>query len=295
MNFISQPLITIALPIYNAEKTLACAVASIISQSFQDWELLLLDDGSTDGSLAIANGFLNDQRILVISDKTNLGISARLNQALDMAHGRYFCRMDADDISFPERIEKQFLYLEQHPEIDLCASSVVVFRDDGSLSGVVAVAEQHSQICRRPWNGFHFPHPTWFGKTSWFKLWRYSISANGAEDQLLLYRSFRQSSFAGISDVLLAYREDRRSFKKMLGRRLVFLRAFASAAKEENHFIDCILLLVIQAMKIMADFLNLQLGIYFLRNKLVEVDSVTENTWLKLCKEAVLKKTDNRF
>lgn len=295
MNFISQPLITIALPIYNAEKTLASAVASIIFQSFQDWELLLLDDGSTDGSLAIANGFLNDPRVLVISDKSNLGISARLNQALDMARGRYFCRMDADDVSFPDRIEKQFFYLEQHPKIDLCASAIVIFMNDGRLSGVVSVAQQHSQICRRPWNGFHFPHPTWFGKTSWFKLWRYSVLANGAEDQLLLYRSFRQSNFAGISDVLLAYREDRRSFKKMLGRRLVFLRAIASAAKEGNHFIDYVLLFTIQPMKIMADFLNLQLGIYFLRNKLVEVDSVTENTWLKLCKEMVLKKTDKRF
>lgn len=295
MNSILQPLITIALPIYNAEKTLACAVSSIISQSFEDWELLLLDDGSTDSSLALAQGFLNDPRILVISDKTNLGISARLNQALDMARGRYFCRMDADDISFPGRIEKQFLYLEQHPQIDLCASSVVVFKNDGSLSGVVTVAQHHSQISRRAWNGFHFPHPTWFGKTAWFRLWRYSISASGAEDQLLLYRSFRQSCFAGIPEVLLAYREDSRSLRKMFSRRLVFWRVIATSAAKGNHFVDYALLSVSQSIKIFSDFLNICFGVSFLRNKLVIVDTVTESIWQKLKKEIISNKANDGF
>lgn len=294
MNSFSPPLITIALPIYNAERTLSYAVTSIVSQSFRDWELLLLDDGSTDSSLEIAQSF-NDPRIFIISDKTNQGISARLNHALDIARGRYFCRMDADDISFSHRIEKQFRYLEEHPAIDVCASSVVIFRNDGSLSGIVMVAQQHSEISKRPWNGFHFPHPTWFGKTAWFRRWRYSISANGAEDQLLLYRSFRQSHFAGIPEVLLAYREDSRSFSKMLSRRLIFWRAIASSAAKGNHFVDCLLLSVSQPIKIVSDFLNLRLGIFFLRNKLLSVDPYTESVWQKLQKEVIIKSTDDRF
>lgn len=289
-----SPVITIALPIYNAEKTLSCAIASIVSQSFQDWELLLLEDGSTDSSLVIAQSF-NDPRIVLISDRTNQGISARLNQALDIARGRYFCRMDADDISFPHRLEKQFFYMEQHSAIDLCASSVVVFKNDGTLSGVVAVAQQHAQICRRPWNGFHFPHPTWFGKTAWFRLWRYSIFASGAEDQSLLYRSFRQSHFVGIPEVLLAYREDSRSFRKMLSRRLVFWRAIANSAAKDNHFIDLILLSVTQPLKIFSDFLNLQLGIFFLRNRLVKIDTSTQNSWEELKKEMIAESTGNKF
>lgn len=294
MKTLLAPLITIALPIYNAEKTLSCAISSIIDQSFQDWELLLLDDGSTDSSVAIARSF-SDPRILVVSGQANKGISARLNQALDMARGRYFCRMDADDISFPNRIEKQFLYLEEHPEVDVCATSIVVFKNDLSLSGIVMVAQQHSRISCKPWSGFHFPHPTWFGKTAWFRLWRYSISADGAEDQLLLYRSFRRSCFAGIPEVLLAYREDRRSFTKMLSRRMVFWQAIAGSAAKGHHFVDYVLLSVSQPIKIFSDFLNLQLGIFFLRNRLLSVDPETEIAWQKLLKEVMKKKTGNKF
>ena len=102
-----RPLVSIALTVLNAEKTLAVAIRSICDQTFEDWELIVLDDGSTDSSLSIAGRF-GDPRIKVFSDGRNRGIAARLNQAMDLCRGEYFARMDADDVSsrpkeFPTR------------------------------------------------------------------------------------------------------------------------------------------------------------------------------------------------
>src|SRR3989442_4795829 len=111
----SRPLVSIGLSIYNAEATLAIAVKSILAQTYPAWELLLIDDGSHDASSKIAQSF-KDARIVVVSDGQNKGLSARLNQAIKMARGKYFCRMDQDDIAFPNRLERQVEFLETHPD-----------------------------------------------------------------------------------------------------------------------------------------------------------------------------------
>jgi len=273
-----HPLVTIGLAIYNAEATLVSAVQSIVAQTYQEWELLLVDDGSRDASLKIAQDF-KDERIVVVSDGKNKGHSARLNQAVKMARGQYCCRMDQDDIAFPNRLEKQVEFLERHPDIDLVASSVVVFRNDGSLAGVVQIPESHQEICRHPWRGFYFPHPTWMGKTAWFLAHPYSSRADGAEDQFLLYNACRESSFAGIPEVLLGYREDRCSFKKMLGKRMVFWRAIAGSSIKRGAPMDLFSLSLIQPVKIGADFLNILLGIASMRNKLDAVSPAVNATW----------------
>ena len=277
----SRPLVTIGLSIYNAESTLASAVKSIVAQTYQEWELLLLEDGSRDASLNVARNF-SDDRIMVVYDGQNRGLSARLNQAVKMARGKYFCRMDQDDIAFPHRLEKQVEVLEAHPDIDLVASSVVVFRNDGSLSGVVEIPETHQDLCRHPWGGFYMPHPTWMGKTGWFLTHPYSSEADGAEDQVLLYSTFRESRFSGIPEVLLGYRENERSFDKMLSRRLTFWRAIAGKAIERGQWVDVVLLCLIQPLKIAGDFLNAGIGVAGPRNSLLAVNSLTESAWLKI-------------
>jgi len=268
---LSVPAVTIALPVFNAEKTLKKAILSIIDQSFTDWELLLLDDGSSDSSQIIARQ-VTDARVRVISDGVNRGISFRLNQAVQMARGRYFCRMDADDISFPGRIEAQLNFLEKYPLIDLVATSIVTLDSSGRPLGVVGVATHHAEICARPWNGFHFPHPTWFGRTEWFRRHAYSSAADGSEDQLLLYSTYEGSKFAGIPQVLLGYRDDRRTFGKMFGRRLSFWKAIGGHALRNRKLQDLVFLSIFQPAKIVADFLNIKLGIAVLRNKQVPPD-----------------------
>ncbi len=200
------PLITIGMPIYNAGRYLRLAVVSILQQTLTNWELIIIDDGSTDGATENIRDLV-DPRIKIVQDGSNRGLAARLNEAVDMARGRYFARMDQDDISYPERLARQLQYLEQQPDLDLVASRCVSIDADNKLVGAMPWALTHDQICARPWAGFYLPHPTWMGRIEWFRRHRYATpQPYGCEDQEVLLRSYCSSQFATHPDVLFAYR-----------------------------------------------------------------------------------------
>ena len=205
MAFDSHPLISIAMPVYNCEPTLAPAIRSILHQTFENYELLLLDDGSSDRTLEVARSF-PDPRIHVFDDRSHQGLVSRLNQAIDLSRGKYFARMDGDDVSYPERLALQVEHLQQHPEIDLLGGGILVFKRDGEVLGTREVRTSHQQICRRPWAGFHLPHPTWIGKTVWFRKHHYRPDALRCEDQELLVRTHKESQFAALGEIVLGYR-----------------------------------------------------------------------------------------
>lgn len=200
----TNPLVSIALPAFNAEKTIGDALASILLQTFENWELLLIDDGSKDRTLDIVKCF-SDPRIRVFADGMNKGLPTRLNEAVDLASGKYFARMDNDDICFPERLQKQVEYLEAHPEIDLLGTRAMTFITPGKATGLFPFRETHEEICRHPWKGFYLPHPSWMGRLEWFEHHRYH-DVHRAEDQDLLMRSYPESRFACLPEVLFAYR-----------------------------------------------------------------------------------------
>jgi len=110
----NSPLVSVLMPVYNAEKYLAEAVSSILTQSYGNFELIIINDGSTDGSADIIAGY-SDPRIRLHTQE-NRGLSTSLNRAIQLATGRYLARQDADDVSFPERFAKQVAFLESHPE-----------------------------------------------------------------------------------------------------------------------------------------------------------------------------------
>lgn len=202
----SLPLVTIAMPVFNAGKYLRLAVLSIVKQTYQNWELLIFDDGSTDAAVeAIAD--IQDARIKILRDGLNRGLAARLNQAIDIAGGKYLARMDADDISYPERLARQVAALQNDDSLDLVATRAVTINEPDQLTGLFPCAISHQEICRQPWRGFYFPHPTWMGKTQWFRAHRYAAPAPYCcEDQELLLRSYRSSRFVTLNQILLAYR-----------------------------------------------------------------------------------------
>jgi glycosyltransferase involved in cell wall biosynthesis len=220
------PKISVALPARNASRTVANSVRSILSQSFSDFELIFLDDGSSDCTFDIISGF-SDDRIRIVSDGQLRGLTFRLNQAIEMARGQYFARMDADDISFPDRLAKQFAFMEAHPAVDLVGCRVMLFNDEGEPKGYFPLKETHAKICRHPWRGFDLAHPTWFGRIDWFKRFGYRDVLR-AEDQDLLLRSYRQSCFACIPEVLFAYRLGSASLgRRLQGRKALFSRQFS--------------------------------------------------------------------
>ena len=227
------PVVTVILPVRNGKRTIFAAVKSICEQSFENWELLILDDGSTDGFLTAINS-IRDERIIPVVRGDGQGLAARLNQGIDLAKGKYIARMDADDIAFPERFIRQVSYLESHPEVDLLGTRAIVFRDEGSVVGMLPFAHSHADICARPWNNFPLAHPTWMGRAEWFRTYRYRIPEfRRAEDQELLLRSYSESTFACLPEVLLAYRQGRFCAKKTLSGRTSLLRA------QLQHFIRC--------------------------------------------------------
>lgn len=117
----NKPKISLIMKVYNGERYLREAVDSILAQTFRDFELLIIDDGSTDGSADIVRGY-SDARIRFLQNERNMGLCATQNRALEEARGDYIAVMDSDDISYPTRFERQVEYLETHGDVVMCGS-----------------------------------------------------------------------------------------------------------------------------------------------------------------------------
>lgn len=220
------PLVSIGMPVFNCAATLAAAIRSVLLQTYQHWELLILDDGSTDETTAVAGSF-DDPRIRVLFDSRNLGLAHRLNQAVAVARGEYFARMDGDDICYPERLERQVAFLQGSPETDLVGAGGVVFDRRGRAVGMLPLRRTHEEICARPWSGFYLAHPTWMGRREWFARHPYREGSRRAQDQDLLLRTYRVSRFAALPGIALGYRQNRLSLGHILRGRYYFMLALS--------------------------------------------------------------------
>ena len=129
---LSKPEITVAMPAYNAADHLLEAIDSVLGQSFEDFELLVVDDGSTDNTLALAQSCA-DKRVRVERLPANKGRATARNMAMGRARGRYLAWMDADDIAMPHRLEAQYACLETHPQIHICGAGVQYFGQSCAL------------------------------------------------------------------------------------------------------------------------------------------------------------------
>ncbi len=121
-----KPLVSVIMSVYNAEEFLRMAVISILNQTYKDFEFIIIDDGSTDSSLSILQSF-KDTRIRLLINEQNLKLPTSLNKGIAISKGKYIVRMDADDISFPKRIEKQVAYMESHPNAAMAFCDMIHF------------------------------------------------------------------------------------------------------------------------------------------------------------------------
>jgi glycosyltransferase involved in cell wall biosynthesis len=143
----SKPLISVIMPVYNAEKFLREAVGSILDQTLSDVELIAIDDGSSDSSPEILESFRKkDPRLIIHRNPSNQGMPASLNTGLALARGKYIARMDADDISLPERFEKQVAFLETHPEIDIVGTALKMVDERGKTIGGLSAPREDLAI-----------------------------------------------------------------------------------------------------------------------------------------------------
>lgn len=204
-----QAAVTIGIPIYNCERTIRQAVQSVFAQSYQNWRLILINDGSTDRSYELIKD-IKDDRVTVISGP-NKGLIYRLNEMVSLTNTRYFVRMDGDDIMHPHRLSEQIGFMEANPEVDVTGGTVYTIdendnpvgkRGSWKVNDPVTVIKRGVLI-----------HPTVAGKTEWFRTFRYDSNYYRAEDRELWCRSFGRSFFAVIDKPLLFYREGRVSIR----------------------------------------------------------------------------------
>jgi glycosyltransferase involved in cell wall biosynthesis len=200
-------LVTIGLPFYKDGKTLLDAIRSVFAQTFSDWELILVDDGSADGSLEIARS-INDSRVRVISDGINKGLACRLNQIAQLAQGKYIARMDADDLMHSERLERQVRFLEENPNVDVVGTGSYSIDLSGRPIGIRESRPVDSTNYAVLKNSV-FIHPSITGRTEWFRENPYDESEDfrRAEDYELWCRTFQSSCFANLEEPLFFYRE----------------------------------------------------------------------------------------
>jgi len=206
----SHAYISIGIPIYNAEAYLATAIKSIWAQTYELWELILIDDGSTDNSLAIAKQFEKiDSRIRVISDGSNKKLPARLNQLIDESKYDYIARMDADDLIHPDRLAIQINFLEKNPSYDLVSTGVVSINAQNKVYGCRHVDDLYAGF-KSVETAYPIVHASILAKKSWYERNRYNENYPRSEDYDLWCRAISKQDLrlAVLPDLLYYYREE---------------------------------------------------------------------------------------
>jgi glycosyltransferase involved in cell wall biosynthesis len=142
--------LSVIMPVYNAGELLKESMESVLNQTFRDFEFVIINDCSTDNSLKTIKAFQKkDKRIRIINNKENLGVKKSLNKALELSKGEYVARMDADDISLPDRFKIQVNYLDRNPEIFLIGGSAIVINQEGKRWGVFEKYDNYRKIAKR--------------------------------------------------------------------------------------------------------------------------------------------------
>ena len=132
----NTPEISLIMSVYNGEDYLSAAIDSVINQTFTNWELIVINDCSTDGTAQILEGYqARDSRVKVHTNEQNLRLPSSLNKALTLAQGKYIARMDADDICMPDRLEKQYAFMEQNGDIALSSCKYLTLKNGAYLPG----------------------------------------------------------------------------------------------------------------------------------------------------------------
>jgi len=249
--------------------TLNSAIRSIIWQTLTDWELILIDDGSHDDGAARAAKF-SDPRIRIIRHDESRGLACRLNEAARLARGEFIARMDADDISYPERLAVQVGVLRSDPRIDVLASKAVVFRRQGEIVGVMPAPVTHDEIVARPYRGFPFTHPTWCGRAAWFWKYQYDERLWITQDQELLLRAAASSRLSAVNKILLGYRKERIHLAKSLHGRMIYSAAIWRHARQSGAYARAVTGIVLHLTKFAAEVIASGLGVeeWLLKRKL---------------------------
>jgi glycosyltransferase involved in cell wall biosynthesis len=236
----ATPSITVLMPTYNAAKYIAEAITSVLQQTYTDFELLIVNDGSTDETVAIINSFKDDRIVLI--NQPNKGVADALNTGLAYARAPYIARFDADDVCYPYRLEKQIRFLQDNPEYILVGSEAKYILENGEfLFDFHCIAYSHEQIIDKLYFYCPFVHPAvMYKKQAVIDAGGYPTHAHNFEDYLLWANLAGSGRLCNLTEPLIKYRLNSSSVtidEKWRGRRFrelkreIVLRGSITAAE----------------------------------------------------------------
>lgn len=203
-----KPLVSVILPVYNGLPYLEKAIQSILNQTFSNFELLILDDASTDNSWELIKKYAaKDKRIRAFQNKKNLGIGKALNLLIKKTSAQFLARMDADDLMLEKRLEKQINYLQKHPDIVVLGSFMKEIDKKDRVMGKRIMPVKHKDIYNMMYYAMGIQNPTVvFNRKlipqnfSWYQ------EAGLIEDLDMFFRLFKYGRFANLPEFLMLYR-----------------------------------------------------------------------------------------
>jgi len=202
-----MPTISVVMSVYNAEKYIDEAILSILNQTYKNFEFIIINDGSTDKSLEIIEKYKNqDERIVLIS-RENKGLIASLNEGIEKARGKYIARMDADDISLPQRFEEQVKFMEENQDIGVCGTWIEVFGKNRKDS-IWKIVTKHEELKTRLLFSVPVAHPSVIMRKELIEKYnlRYQEQYKHAEDYKFWLDYSKYTRFTNIPKKLFRYR-----------------------------------------------------------------------------------------
>ena len=200
-----MPRVSVLMPVYNAGRFLTQAIDSIVEQTFCDWELIVINDGSTDNSKAIIESY-SDDRIRYYENESNLKLIKTLNRGIDLCTGEYIARMDADDIASPCRLEEQVGFLDKNPLHIMCGTNATIINNKGERVGKIHNLTTNDFLQINLLFSDPFVHPSMLIRKDILAVNKYDERYRHTEDYELWCRIAPMGLVANLSEELLEYR-----------------------------------------------------------------------------------------
>jgi|CXWL01.1.fsa_nt_gi glycosyltransferase involved in cell wall biosynthesis len=212
-----SPTISVYMPVYNGNGFVSMAIESILSQTFKNFEFVIVDDGSTDDSWKTITKYAKkDCRIRTFRNKTNRGVSFTANFALTKCTGQFIARMDADDISFPTRLEKQLRFLKKNPDVVACGTQCLIINAENEVTGIKSFPTNPQELKPMAFYAIPMQQPSVMVNTILLPknfTWYFDKRPYG-EDVGFIFRLLQHGQIANLSEKLLFYRDTPNSLTK---------------------------------------------------------------------------------
>ena len=248
-----KPLVSVVMPVYNPGKYLVDAIDSILSQTFSNFEFIIVDDASTDGSWKIIKSFAKkDSRIIAFKNKINLGVSLTSNIAISQARGKYIARMDSDDVSTPDRLQKQVDFLKNHPQIIVVGGQCAIVDENNQVVGFKKFPLTQNQIKDMIFwavpiqQGYMMVNTSLLPKNfTWYHPSKFS-----AEEVDLYFNLFKYGDFANLPDNLYFYRKISTSLSHQNPKKTFWITLKSRLNAVKNGFNPSLLAVIINLIQI---------------------------------------------